>query len=730
MLNKKMITPLIKIHRWLALFLAPVFLLILISGAILAFKPIVQSGSAAALNVPALITSLNKVDPQGQAGMLSVASDGNSFELRSRGAGPNGTFDVVTAAPVQASGFNLFDFALRLHKSLLIGAGGLVEMATYVMVGLVFSGLLMGRPKLRNTVSGWHAGLGWLGLPLVVITPVTGLLMALHLGMPSLPVYESADQPLPIVRTLEIASQQVDLSHLTQARSFRRGAVMLSTGSATHIVSGSGQLTTSTQGPGWVRMLHEGTWAGAWSGLFSLLSALSLIGLLATGVWGWWRRRRQSQVRSAPSADPANSTLVAYASQTGTAAKLAEATVQALRAAGESAMLVSLAALRPDELVGFGRTLLIASTTGEGELPDPAKAFMQKLSATGVQGSRFSLLALGDKRYSEFCGGGLKLRAALLKQGAEEILPVETVDGDVAARWQSWLGKVGKHLGVKNLASQVLTLDQPVRLRLAVRARLDNPQEKDLQPTWHLRFKPVEPNVVFRPGDLLLISPARDVPARCYSIGSSSLAGDGLIDLTVALHSKTNVEGQIVLGLASNYLCQQLEMGGEITAQLRKHPDFNPPSDPCRPIILIATGAGIAPFPGFLSERKSVPNAGPVWLFFGNRKPQGDFYHRDFFEACREQGVLTWLDTAFSREENGGGYIQNRILAQGPELLRWMNENNALIYVCGRSSTLGIAVESALLNVLASHPDVQRESPEEILARWKADGRLKLDLFA
>lgn len=725
---KKIMAPLLKLHRWLALFLAPVFLLVIVSGGILAFKPIVQSHTVVPVNVSALVQTLDVVDPQGKAGMLSVAADGKSFELRSRGAGPSGTFDIATGQTLEPAGFNIFDFALSLHKNLLVGAGVLVEIATYAMVALLLMGLLLGWPKLRNTVSGWHIGLGWLGLPLVMITPITGLLMALHLGMPSMPKFESADKTLPIARTLEIASESADLSQLSQARSFRRGAVMLSVktteGAAMHIVSGTGKLTTSTEGPGWVRMLHEGTWAGAWSGLVNLLSALGLLGLLFTGVWSWWRRRRQARVRSVPSGDPADSTLVAFASQTGTAAKLAEATAQALRAAGESVMLASLAALQPVELAGFRHTLLIASTTGEGELPDPAREFMRKLANVRLQGCHFSLLALGDSRYAAFCGGALKLRTALLERGATEITPVETIDGPAATPWRQWLTKLGRQFGWQDLPQATPELDQTIKLKLIMRERLDNPHVADVRPAWHLRFMPESKNIEFRPGDLLLVSPAKDVVPRCYSIGSSAQTDQGTIDLTVALHT-TEVNGELRTGFASGYLCQQLLIGSEITVQLRRHADFNPPADASRPVILIATGAGIAPFPGFLAERRQVSNAGPVWLLFGNRKQQGDFYHQCLFEDCLADGSLTRLDTAFSRDDKTGCHIPQRILENGPELLRWMNECNALIYVCGRAG-MGESVELALLEILAE----QGLPAGEMLARWKAAGRMKQDLFA
>jgi len=96
-------------HRWLALLFAPVFLLILLSGTVLALRPMVQHSASIALNAPALITSLDKVDPQGLASNLTVAQDGKSFSLRSRRGGPNGQFELLTGRTIKTDHFDVFD---------------------------------------------------------------------------------------------------------------------------------------------------------------------------------------------------------------------------------------------------------------------------------------------------------------------------------------------------------------------------------------------------------------------------------------------------------------------------------------------------------------------------------------------------------------------------------------------------------------------------------------------
>lgn len=718
-------------HRWLALALAPIFLLILLSGAILAFKPIVGgAGPSAPANVDTVVAALEVIDPTHQATSVSLSADGRSIRLKSNDPAVVGTFDLATRTPAISSDFDLFAFALDLHKNLLVGVGLVVEIATYVMVAILAIGLFLGLPRLRNTLMGWHSGLGWLALPLVALAPVTGLLMILHIGTPTLPMIEPAAQPLPLARALEATADQVDLTRFVAARRFRQGSALLTAttaeGPMRYLVSGTGKVVPLTDGPGWVRQLHEGTWAGIGSGILSFLAAAAPMGLMVTGLYSWLRRQRQARRRDG---DHNAATLVAFASQTGTAARLAEATAKALRDAGEAVICASLAALDPRELMGFRHNLFIVSTTGEGDVPDSARTFLTRLGASDLRGTHFSLLALGDSRYRSFCGGGRKVRDTLLEHGAHEVTEWRRADGEPTSTWRDWLATVSRLIGLELGAVEAPETDRPVTLTLIECQRLDHPKQGDTRETWQLTFDTGDTAGDFRPGDLLLVSPGPGEAPRCYSIGTSSLAGDSRIGLTVSLHTWKDSEGKHHLGLTSNYLCHQLRPGAKLDATWRRHPDFNPPDDPTRPLILVATGAGIAPFPGFLAERARQPNAGPVWLLFGNRFRTGDFFYQAAFEQWRREGVLTRLDTAFSRDPDDGHHIQDRLMGNGEELLRWLVERRGVLYTCGRASTVGAAVERTVRAIIASHGSQYGLQPDKTLAQWRKDGTLRVDVF-
>lgn len=283
-----------QIHRWLALAVSPFLLLIILSGMVLAFKPILATAPTGGVDVPSLLATLDRVDPHGRAGSLEFSGDGHSLELRSRRSGPNGRFDATSGVQTGEAGFDIYAFARGLHEGLLIHAKWVVTLITIITVFLIGSGLSLGWRRLRNNWGGWHAGLGWLALPLVVVMPVTGMLMAFNVGS-ARPAYHDVGRPLSIASALEIASHELDLRQLVGASSSRHGAVTLTlkegAGNARYLVSDPGGVQRNA-GSGWIRMLHEGTWAGAWSGVLALLSAMSLLVLWITGMVPWLRRAR------------------------------------------------------------------------------------------------------------------------------------------------------------------------------------------------------------------------------------------------------------------------------------------------------------------------------------------------------------------------------------------------------------------------------------------------------
>jgi sulfite reductase (NADPH) flavoprotein alpha-component len=720
-----------RLHRWISLILAPLFLITLISGALLTLEPILGVGGSRArvpVDEAALAGALARLDIAASARGLDIDPGGTVAELKFGHGTPPARIDIASGALLPDSGpADFFAVLHDLHEDLLIDAKPIVEYSAWAMVLLILAGPLLAWPRLRNTVAGWHAGIGWVLLPLVLLPAGTEVLRTLDVGRVQLTEAAPSSPPITWASAIAAAAQNGG-APVESARRLPGGgiAVTLGHGPDTRILVVTSQGSAAVAGGrNWMKDLHDGVWAAPWSGWVSLLSAGALLGLLGTGCFTWGRRRLAARRGSA---DADADVLIAHASQTGTAARYADATAAALREGGGRIATASLAALQPADLRRYRSVLLVVSTTGEGQVPEPARGFVQAVPRSSLTGVAFALLALGDSRYARFCGGAETLRAALLGAGAKEILPMARADGEPADAWQDWLRDVAAHLGLRTTVVARPEADLPVALTLVDRARLDNPALGSTNPVWCVTLES-ETALDYRAGDLVLIAPGDGTPERCYSIGSAASPGDRRISLTVSLNTWFGDDGQQHYGATSSLLCRTWPPGERTAALLRRHPAFNLPAEPVRPVIMVATGCGIAPFIGFLAEREAAGSRGVSWLIFGNRHRGADFLHGPRLEGWLQAGVLARLDTAFSRDPDDGAHVQDRLVEQAAEVWEWLTARDAVLYACGRLSTLGRSLDEALIEIARSAGGLTPDAADTLVAQWRADGRIRRDLF-
>lgn len=721
------------LHRWVGLILAPLFLIIVVSGAVLAFKPIVGSfaevSTAASVDPKALVALVDRLAGRATVSTVEVVDAGRAIDVTATDPVVSGRWSIATGERLGAApggGVDVFGIAEKIHKQLLVGLGLVVEVAAWLMVGLVVVGPFLGWLRLRNTLLGWHAAVGWFLFPLVLLAPLTGVLMSLHVGEGGTPLPRAA-KPVTVAQAMAIAAPTVDLSSLLEAHPFRGGTVMLKTAGpapSTWVVTDTAAQRLEG-GPSLVKQIHEGTWGGLWSGLLNLVASLALGALTVTGVWSWFARRlRERPTEIDASAD----VLIAHASQTGTATRFAQATAAALTAGGEKVAVTPLGTVEPATLARYRQVLILVSSTGDGELPDTARGFVDALEPDSLAGVRVAVFGLGDRSYPHFCGGAERLRSALRLAGAQETLTPAYADGDPTAVWKVWIGDLGLRLGLAvGGVAEAATADPLVDLRLVDRRRLDDPTRGETQETWALTFEG-DQDLAFRPGDLLRIVPIEGAHERTYSIGTSSRLDPRHIVLTVAVAARRDEAGTLGRGLASDLLTRSLPLGSTIAARITPHPSFNPPEDPMRPVLMVAAGSGVAPFVGFPQERLASGKAGPAWLVFGNRTEGADFLWQSHFERALASGGLTRIDTAFSPRAGVGVRVQERLAAMGAEVYRWLTRGDAILYVCGRRAMVD-GVLATVADILVRYAGLTPASAESEVDRRIASGRIRIDAF-
>ena len=103
-----------------------------------------------------------------------------------------------------------------------------------------------------------------------------------------------------------------------------------------------------------------------------------------------------------------------------------------------------------------------------------------------------------------------------------------------------------------------------------------------------------------------------------------------------------------------------VDLGGRLRVKLKPNKHFALPA-PDRDIIMIGPGTGIAPFRGFVQERRATGGSGRSWLFFGDRSFTHDFLYQLEWQDALADRSLTRMDVAFSRDQAEKVYVQHRL---------------------------------------------------------------------
>ena len=215
---------------------------------------------------------------------------------------------------------------------------------------------------------------------------------------------------------------------------------------------------------------------------------------------------------------------------------------------------------------------------------------------------------------------------------------------------------------------------------------------------------------------------------RLYSISSSPLAHPGQVHLTVGVVKYKNKHERISKGVASTFLAERVKPGQRIRVHVHVSTKFGLPADGGRDIIMVGPGTGIAPFRAFLEERKVTGATGRNWLIFGDQREQLDFLYRDELLSMKSDGVLSKLDTAFSRDTDKKVYVQHRMKENAAELWKWL-ETGASFYVCGDAKRMAKDVDLTLKQIIAEQGKLSKTDAEAYVTKLTKEGRYQRDVY-
>jgi sulfite reductase (NADPH) flavoprotein alpha-component len=528
---------------------------------------------------------------------------------------------------------------------------------------------------------------------------------------------------------------------------------------------------------------------------FDAMQRMWLNGFLA-GLFSSETATSVAPVAAAPSL---GSLLFLFGSQTGTAEGLAKRFAKEARKQGFETRVVGMENHATIDLTKETRVVIITSTYGDGEMPDNAQPFWDFLkngTAPGLENLEYSVLALGDRNYVQFCQAGKVFDARLEELGAKRIQPRTDCDVEYegpASEWFTGLLKMfeGNTALVVNdepaLTAASFGKSNPFPAILKTNLVLNAPGSG--KETRHFEIVLEGSGLEYEVGDALGVGPTncpdfvreildaagldgeeavkgpdgtemplrlgllqkfdlkpflsvlpqkagsavefaaslRKLQPRLYSISSSPKAHRGEVHLTVAI-VRYGLNGQSRKGVCSTFLADRVGPETKVPVFVHKSPSFKMPADGSKPMIMVGPGTGIAPFRAFLEERRAVGASGKNWLFFGDQRAACDFLYREELEAMQKRGVLTKLDTAFSRDQAQKVYVQDRMRERARDIWAWL-QDGAHFYVCGDAKRMARDVDLELHKVAETAGGLSSEKAIEYVNELKSEKRYLRDVY-
>ena len=242
-----------------------------------------------------------------------------------------------------------------------------------------------------------------------------------------------------------------------------------------------------------------------------------------------------------------------YATETGNSRKVAEELASNAGIAGLTSELHDLSITRPKVLKNVENAVFVLATHGIGEPPEGSEAFFEfwmSDKAPQIPQLNYSVLALGDSSYADFCELGRIFDARLSALGGTSIVERVDCDLDFESPASSWTERVVEHARESTV---VAAKPRPVHLAAVTNSpehTKQNPFSAEIlgrqiitgrdssKRVQHIELDLEGSDLVYQPGDSLAVLPSNP-PQLIDEIGKlTGIDGDEFLDKEITALSR------------------------------------------------------------------------------------------------------------------------------------------------------------------------------------------------
>jgi sulfite reductase (NADPH) flavoprotein alpha-component len=250
----------------------------------------------------------------------------------------------------------------------------------------------------------------------------------------------------------------------------------------------------------------------------------------------------QAAVAAVPPAKRVPLTIL-FGTESGNAEALAAQARKAAAKLGFAAKVVDMADFTLAQAAATENLLIVASTWGEGDPPQRAVDFFDKLmtdDAPRFDKTRFAVLALGDRAYAQFCEIGRKIDERLAALGGARIADRIECDLDFETLASGWIDSTLRHLnaevGIRDAGASVIHVDfarpgtdsptrsRPFEAEITEHIRLTG--SRSTSDTHHVAVSLAGSGILYEPGDSLGVVPSNDPALIDAILKATGLSGD------------------------------------------------------------------------------------------------------------------------------------------------------------------------------------------------------------